>query len=60
MFYICSENSVGNTGMFLAIPEQCLYNVEVFYFFSSDCLTKRKLGVHKKMEGDTAKTADPN
>ena len=43
----------------LVIAEQCLHGVKVFSA-SQTALPVRRLGVHKKLGGDTAGTADPN
>ena len=58
MFWICAENSVDNTGMFLLLLSSA-YSVKAFSA-SHTIPPVRRLGVHKKLGGDTAGTADPN
>jgi len=57
MFWICAENSVGNTGMFLIIAQQCLHRFKAFSALTPPAI---RLGGHKKLGGDTARTAGPN
>ena len=66
MFWICAGNSGDNTRIFVlqwdntvfAIAEQRLDRVKAFAA-SHTTPPARRLGVHKKLGGDTAGTADP-
>jgi len=59
MFWICDENGVGNTGMFYLLLNSvhALSRTLVFLILTSPV---SRLGVHKKLGGDTTGTADPN
>jgi len=56
MFWICVGNSVDNTGMFLLLLSSA-YTVNTFSA-SHTTLSVSRLGVHKKLGGDTARMAD--
>ena len=58
MFWICGQNSIGNNTHVLAIAEQCLHSVKGFSA-PHPAPPASRLGVHKKLGGDTAGTADP-
>ena len=58
MFWIFYQNSVDNKDV-LVIAEQWLHSIKAFYF-SHAAPPVSQLGVHKKLGGDTAGTADPN
>ena len=58
MYWICAENSVDNTGMFVT-AEQCLHRAKAFSASHPTPPVSRQ-GVHKELGGDTARTADPN
>jgi len=57
MFWICAKNNVDNTGMFLLLLSSA-YTVKAFTA-AHPTAPARRLGVHKKLGGDTAGTADP-
>jgi len=59
MFWICAENSVDNTGMFFVIAERCLDRIKAFSA-PHHALAASGLGVHRKVGGGTAGTADPD
>ena len=59
MFWICAENSVDNTGMIFLIAEQCLHRLKGFSG-PHDVPPARRLEVHQKLGGGTARTTDPN
>ena len=58
LLWICAENSVGNTGMFWLL----LSSAHTVRAFSAPQTTPPVcgLGVHKKLGGDTAQTAEPS
>jgi len=58
MFWICAENSVNNTGMFLLLLSSA-YAPSRFFSASHTIPPASRLGMHKKLGGDTARTADP-
>lgn len=55
MLWICAENSVNNAKL---IAEQHLHRDKAF-FVSHTASPVRRLGLHKKLGGNTAGTADP-
>jgi len=55
MFWICDENSVDNTGMFQILMNILTQCQRLFCF--SPTPPARRLWVHKKLGGDTARTA---
>jgi len=57
MFWICAENSVDNIGMFLLLLSRAYTESRPFLLLTPPA---RRLGVHKKLGGDTARTADPS
>ena len=57
MFWICAENSVDNMGMFPLLLSSAYTKSRPFLLLTPPA---RRLGVHKKLGGDTAGTADPN
>jgi len=57
MVWICDQNILENIGD-LAIAEQCLHSVKAFSA-SHAALPASRLGVHKRLGGDTDGTADP-
>jgi len=59
MFWICDENSVDNRGMFQLLPSNAHTEPRPFLLLNPTP-PARRLGVHKKLGGDTAGTADPN
>lgn len=54
---MCAENSDDNSGIYLIL--QCLHRVKAF-FAPYSTPPVRRLGVHKELGGDSAKTAEPN
>ena len=59
MFWMCSYNSAGSTGMFyILLSSSCLVSIEAFSAFHS-ALPVSRHGVNKKLGGDTPGTADP-
>jgi len=57
MFRICAEDSVGNTGMFFSIAEQCLCSAKAFSS-SGPALPGGEPGVGKWLGGDTTGKAN--
>jgi len=57
MFWICDQSSIDNTNV-LVTAEQCLENGKAFSA-SRPTPPASRLGVHKKLGGDTARIADP-
>lgn len=58
MFWTFDENIGDKTPMFLLVIEQCLHRAKDFPA-SLAALPERRLGIHKNLGGDTARTADP-
>jgi len=58
MIWVCAENSVDNTGMFLLLLSSAYTESRPFLLLA--LTTSNRLGVHKKLGGDTASTADLN
>ena len=59
MVWICAENSVDNSGVVLLLLSSASTASKAFSA-SHPTPPVRSLGVHKKLGGDTAGTADPN
>ena len=58
MFWVQYEKNVDNTLMLSVVAKQCLDQVKDFS--ASRAQPARRLEGHKKLGGDTARTADPN
>jgi len=56
MFWICAKTSVDNSDVFI-IAEHCLHKCKAFSA-SHTTPSVSRLGMHKKLGGDTAGTAD--
>jgi len=59
LFRICDEYSVNSTGMFSLLLTQGLQRVKAFSAPQAIPSVSR-LGIHKELGGDTARTADLN
>jgi len=55
MFCNCTENSVDNTGMFSLLLNSAYTESRPFLLL----IPVNRLGMHKKLRGDTAGTAEP-